>query len=361
MKISFVCSGVSGGGAERVICNMANYFVQQNNDVELVTMSDDTPSYELDTKVSRKCLIETEQRRNYLFNALYRIIALKQYLKHQDVDAYVVMLPVPTIMTLILADKFTAPIIVSERVDPTTYSIIKRCLLKILSKKASGYVFQTEDIKEWYNLKKIPQVVIPNAINKEFVVDRFCGQRDRTIVGVGRLTKQKNFELLIRTFNRFLKAYPEYKLIIYGDGPQKAHLQEIAMKYNITGKVIFPGYKTHMVEELRKAGMFVLTSDYEGMPNALIEAMAMGIPCISTDCGGGGARFLIKDQENGFLVPIGDSEMLLDSMIKIAESDDLSERIGMSAQKINEVLSSEKIYGDWLKFVKQITADLRRI
>ena len=106
--------------------------------------------------------------------------------------------------------------------------------------------------------------------------------------------------------------------------------------------------------------MFVLSSDYEGMPNALMEAMASGLPCVSTDCGGGGARFLIRDGENGFLVPKGDEEALADAMRKILSDKELADMLGNNARKLQETLAPEKIYGEWEAFIKEIVEKSKR-
>ena len=100
--------------------------------------------------------------------------------------------------------------------------------------------------------------------------------------------------------------------------------------------------------------MFVLSSDYEGMPNALMEAMASGLPCVSTDCGGGGARFLIENGENGILVPQRDEDALAAAMEKILSDETLAAKLGENARKLQETLAPEKIYGEWESFIKQI-------
>ena len=106
-----------------------------------------------------------------------------------------------------------------------------------------------------------------------------------------------------------------------------------------------------MPERLEKASMFVLSSDYEGMPNALMEAMASGLPCVSTDCGGGGARFLVQNGDNGILIPQKDEVALASAMEKILSDESLSAKLGENARKLQETLAPEKIYGEWERFI----------
>ena len=115
--------------------------------------------------------------------------------------------------------------------------------------------------------------------------------------------------------------------------------------------VEFPGYVPDMPERLEKASMFVLSSDYEGMPNALMEAMASGLPCVSTDCGGGGARFLVQNGDNGILIPQKDEVALASAMEKILSDESLSAKLGENARKLQETLAPEKIYGEWERFI----------
>lgn len=175
--------------------------------------------------------------------------------------------------------------------------------------------------------------IIPNAINKEFITAEYSGPRNKQIVSSGRLTEQKNHALLIKAFAGITAKYPAYKLVIYGDGPLRKDLELLASNLGIADKVSFPGYTTEIRKKIERSSLFVLSSDFEGMPNALMEAMALGVPCISTDCKGGGARFLIKNGTNGLLTPIGDVEALQTAMEKIL-SDQFSQTI-LAIMRIN--------------------------
>ena len=193
-----------------------------------------------------------------------------------------------------------------------------------------------------------------NAINKEFITAEYSGPRNKQIVSSGRLTEQKNHALLIKAFAGITAKYPAYKLVIYGDGPLRKDLELLASNLGIADKVSFPGYTTEIRKKIERSSLFVLSSDFEGMPNALMEAMALGVPCISTDCKGGGARFLIKNGTNGLLTPIGDVEALQTAMEKILSDQFFADNLSHNAHKLCETHSPEKIYAEWENLIKKV-------
>lgn len=353
MKIAIFISALSGGGAERVTCNLANYLSDFGHDVDILTIGDTAEAEPLRESIKCFPLLSREEKGITLINNIKRIWRLRRYMKSQVVDAYVTMLPVPTKLMLGFSGLTKAPIIVSERADPSVRKNKIQSRLNKLMPKAAGLVFQTEDAKAWYEpyLKGMESAVIPNAINPVFIRPKYEGKREKAIIGAGRLSKQKNFELLISSFAAIAKEFPEYKLVIYGKGDRLKSLKDLAAELGVGDRVEFPGFATDMPERLEKASMFVLSSDYEGMPNALMEAMALGVPCVSTDCGGGGARFLIQDGENGLLVPQRDEGKMAEAMRKILSNSEFAEKLSQNARKLQEELAPEKIYGAWETFI----------
>ncbi len=356
MKITIFMSALSGGGAERVTCNLANHLSDFGHEVEILTMGDTEAAEPLNANVKYSPLLPQSERSYTIVNNAKRIWRLCRYMRKKTVDAYLVMLPIPTELMLRFSGLTKAPIIVSERADPKMYAEKMQKVLRRLAPRASGFVFQTDEAREWYvpHLKGTEAVVIPNAINPAFIRPKYEGEREKTIVAAGRLTEQKNFPLLIRAFARVADKFPEYKLVIYGKGGLLASYQCLVGELEIADRVEFPGFCADMPGQLEKASMFVLSSDFEGMPNALMEAMASGLPCVSTDCGGGGARFLIQDGENGLLVPKGDEIALAEAMEKILSDESLAANLGNNARKLQETLAPEKIYGEWESFIKKL-------
>lgn len=353
MRITVFISSLYGGGAERVACNLASYLTKKQNEVEILSISNDKKSYELNEKVKKYSL--TSERLK-LGKNIVRIYRFLKYIIIRKVDIYIVMLPIPTIMLLLFSKLTKAKIIVSERVDPTKYSKGISKLLKLLCNRANGYVFQTESIKDWYIKSKlrVRNTIIPNAINPEFIGTRYSEKRNDEIIAVGRLSKQKNFQLLIDAFAIVHKSYPNYKLLIYGEGDERKELQEKIIKNKLEKNVFLKGNVKNIKEKIFKSKIFVLSSNYEGMPNALIEAMVLGLSCISTDCDGGGAKYLIKDGYNGILIEKNNIEQMSQAIIKLIENDEYAEYLGNNASKIQEELHPSIIYGKWEKFIKEV-------
>ena len=354
MNLTIFIGGLSGGGAERVVCNLSNFLSERHN-VTILTMSDDEPAYKLNEIVNRVSLIKYGETSNFFIKNFIRINRFRSYVKKSDADVYLAMLP--GTINIILAHRkiINAPIIISERCDPQTRyesSKFQKWIMKNLYPKADGFVFQTKDAMNYYTeIIGGKGIVIPNAINQEFMREPFKGTRKKSIVAAGRLTEQKNFPLLIEAFSRITDKHPDYDLIIYGNGPQKNELVSLVKELGLGNKVKFPGYVNNFGDQIIDASLFVLSSNYEGMPNALMEAMALGLPCISTDCPAGGPGFLINDGKNGLLVPVGDVVKLADAMDKVLSNEELSVELGGNAREISSNLSSENIYYRWESYI----------
>ena len=257
------------------------------------------------------------------------------------------MLPI-TIAFLLHLKKFSkAKFIASERCNPTSYSGIKRLLMQHYGKRADAWVFQTEEAAKWYEGIAKKSVIIPNAINPAFIRKPHEGEKEKCIVAAGRLSEQKNFKLLIDAFALISEEFSDFSLNIYGKGPLEEELREYARSKQLEARVKFMGYVDDMPEQLEKATAFVLSSDFEGMPNALMEAMALGLPCVSTDCPCGGPSYLINTDENGILVPVGDAEKMAVAMRKILADPELSNTLSNNARQISDRLAPQKIYKEW--------------
>ncbi|NTQ65431.1 glycosyltransferase family 4 protein [Enterococcus faecium] len=351
MKITFFIGGLSGGGAERVICNLANYLSEKDNECVILTMSEEESTYELLENIKVKSLLANRERKNFILDNVKRLVRLKKYMKNTNVDIYIVFLPITIIMMLLLKKSSNARIIASERGNPKRYSWVVQRMLKVLAKRADKWVFQTTDAMDWYKNVISEFEIIPNAINKEFVCSRYEGERRKVIIGAGRLSEQKNFSLLIQAFSDVADYIPDYSLEIYGEGNKRKELEQLVKKCGIEKKVKMPGYVKSLGETIKDASLFVLSSNYEGMPNSLMEAMALGIPCISTDCPVGGPRYLIKDNVNGCLVPVGDKERLANAILSLLSDKEKSSQMGRLASKIVDDLSPEKIYSRWNEII----------
>ena len=355
MNITFLIGSLGGGGAERVVCNLANY-LSKNHNVTIVTMVEVKETYKISDKVKHHILLHLNERKNVIYNSYIKYKEMKKYIKEHKEDLYLVMLPWAILLLLHFRNIIKCPIIVSERNDPQSYPKYKQFLLKLRVPLAEGVVFQTKDAEKWYKnfVKNNKTAIIPNAINEDFIGKKYEGERQKVIVGAGRMKAQKNFELLIRSFANIANDFPEYNLKIFGQGNLLDEHQKLAESLGIVDRVEFPGYVTNIGEQIKDASLFVLSSNYEGMPNALMEAMALGLTCVSTNCPCGGPEFLINDGENGLLVNVNDEKMMTDAIKKVLSNEEMAKKLGENASKICKTLAPEKIYGQWEDFILSV-------
>lgn len=356
MKLSIFIGSLTGGGAERVACNLANYLSENGHETNIIVMSETKESYPLNKEVKVTPLLALGESRNAISRFVLRIKRLKSILRIQNVDAYIVMLPITIVLFLLYSKLTKAKIIITERNSPQSYSRLMQLALRKLVSRADLCICQTEAIKEWYNAipNGCPTQIIPNAINQNFIKPIYMGERRKVIVTAGRLNKQKNQALLIRVFSKVSEELVDYDLEIYGTGGLETSLKELASSLNIAHRVHFKGYVENVGEQIKDASLFVLSSDFEGMPNTLMEAMALGLPCISTDCDGGGAKFLIENGKNGILVPKNNEDELSKAILSLLKDKEKSEQFGNEAAKIVTTLSPERIYGMWRDCITEV-------
>ncbi|MGR5992081.1 glycosyltransferase [Bacillus paranthracis] len=225
----------------------------------------------------------------------------------------------------------------------------------IVERFAKGFVFQSNGAKALYS-KKVQgnSTVILNPINSKKLPNYYKGKRKKEIVSVGRLHSQKNQKMLIKAFCCIAKEYPEYNLIIYGEGTLRKMLQSQVNDLGLKDRVFLKGNIPNVLDEINTASVFAFSSNYEGLPNALIEAMALGLPCISTDCSPGGAAMLIDNYKNGILVPVGDEEMLADGLRYLLSDYSNAMSMGMEAKKVINKVNESSIVSDWENYILQI-------
>ena len=235
----------------------------------------------------------------------------------------------------------------------------KKRILKHLS-KAEGIVLQTKDELDFFDGKLENAVVINNPV-KANLPEPFKCERRRVVVNFCRIAKQKNIPLMINAFIEFHRSHPDYTLEIYGNTVEnleeklKKEYAELISSLNAEEyiKILPPRADVHSV--IRDCSMFVSSSDFEGLSNSMIEAMAIGLPCVCTDCLGGGAREMITDGETGLLVPMNDVSALAQAMCRIADDKKLSEICSENASRVRETHNVESIAAKWLEAIEKFT------
>lgn len=348
----FFIGTLCNGGAERVVSILAGHMAKQGMDVEILTYYDQPVSYELDKRV-KMTAVETMTGSG---NKIKNLRAIRKYFKK---NAKVVISFLAPFNIMAIAANFGngVPIIVADRNDPTRVpsNPLVRKVRDILYCFATGVVVQTQKNKAYFSrtVQKKSRVIY-NPINlKENARISLKTEKEKKIVTAGRLMPQKNQKMMIRAFASVCKKHPDYKLVIYGEGPSRQELESLVKELGMEQSILLPGNISDIHEHIKSAEAFVLSSDYEGMPNALIEAMCLGIPSISTKVSG--ATDLIKDHENGILTELDHQEQLEKAMLELIEDKELAEKLAINAAKLNEELEVSKIMEQWTDFIKELT------
>lgn len=299
-KLFFYINAIHEGGAERVMVNLAKQFANDGFDTTLITSFKDTWEYPLDSRVNRLSLEDKEIAQPRLRRNLSRIKKLRRIVKREKPDAIISFMAEPNYRTLISCIGLPVKTIISVRNDPEKEYVgtIGRWLGRYLLPFADGCVFQTPDAQKWFpkRLQKKSHIIY-NAVKEDFYHIEWTPIHGK-VVTCGRLEKQKNHEFLINAFAKTVNDHPDAHLEIYGNGSLKEALQNQIMKMHLQDKVTLCAATNDVCAVLREANVFVLSSDYEGMPNALMEAQAAGVPSISTNCPSGGPRMLIENDRN---------------------------------------------------------------
>ncbi|MBO7387139.1 MAG: glycosyltransferase, partial [Lachnospiraceae bacterium] len=301
MKIAIISHGASGGGSERVATILANYFVSKNHDVFFYAIHSDGREYHLDDRIHYE-FCEGGKIRG-LKGMINRTFALRRFVKRNKIDTLISFIYEEGISVCGLK---SVNRIFSLRNDPNQISGFKAKLISHIYEKANSVVFQTEDARAFFGEKiRNHGAVIPNPI-KSGLPFWDVNDHNKELIAAGRLSNQKNFKMLINSFAYFSEKHPDYRLTICGEGGLKDSLVAQATELGVADKIAFPGHVTDIHDRMTKAGIYVSSSDFEGISNSMLEAMAVGIPVVCTDCPVGGARMFINDGVNGYLVPVGD-------------------------------------------------------
>ena len=356
-KIILYIDSMQKGGAQRVMSVIADYL--DNEGLQVILVNDiipkkNVPEYCIPISVKRVFL--DRENDNKLWKNVFRIARLRSIIKNENADCVLSFLGPPNIRMLFSTIGLPIRKVVSVRNDPKREygEGIKGGLLKRLLMLSDLVVFQTGEAAESFSLciqKK--STVIPNPIDEVFFQDQWTGA-GKDIIAVGRLQPQKNYNLLIHAFSYIADKYPNTNLIILGDGPLRAELETLRDELGLSQRIVFQGVVSDVSKYLMKSRMFVLSSDFEGMPNALMEAMAVGLPVIATDCPCGGPKELTDSGKYGLLVPCNDARILSDAMRLLQESDvELNYYHKQSAKRSKEY-KTETIMHRWLMALSDI-------
>lgn len=360
-KIVFHLNCLEQGGAERVVTTLANQFVNKY-DVIIATMWFAENEYQIDERIRHinVGLNDQQSKKGRLLNIYHRNANLRKFLKKEKPDIVIAFAKKANYRALIATLGTGIPVIVSVRANPYGYysSLLDRILVTLLYPTAAGNVFQTKGAQNFFSRKiRSKSRIILNPINEKYINVEGSIERRKEIVTTGRITELKNHQMLIEAFFEVYKKHPEYVLKIYGtdskDGTWEC-LKKLIEQHQATKYVFLMGGCDCLEKVLPSASIFAFTSNNEGLPNSLMEAMAMGLPVIATDCPCGGPATIVEHGKSGLLISVKDKEALIDGLNQLIENPDFAENLGQNAKGIVEIANAKEICKQWEAYIEEI-------
>ncbi len=378
-KILFHINSLGKGGAERVLTVLAGYFAQDGYRVSIVTLWQAENEYEVPAGVKRVNLGDEKVSGGRLALAVRRFTGLRGLIKKENPDIVISFCMKANFRSVFSMLGMRIPLLVSVRSDPQIDYAPHKFLTKWMERKAAGCVFQTKDAQAFFGerLRKKSRIIW-NPIDEKYLPEnresakgalagggadrqeRGGGAGDICIITVGRITFEKNQLMLLKAFDRIKDKFPSARVRVYGEGIGGDAWKEMdayIRQNGIAHRVEFMGSSSSLEKEIVNAALFVLPSNYEGMSNALMEAMVMGLPVIATDCPCGGCATLIKEGISGFLVPTGDDVALAEAMERVLSDKKLAEKLSENAGRLSEKVKPLKIYEEWRSYAEELAGN----
>lgn len=356
LHIAMLIGSLTKGGAERVMVNLADYFVKKGYRVTLVTQYQEKEEYIINEKVTRilSDITKEETTGSRMINFKRRFCKLRGIWKQEKPDVILSFIGKNNMMAILTSRFLSIPVAVSVRAEPSMEyeSTGMRFMARHLFALADGVILQTSRCFDFFPEKvRKKAVILRNPVSSSFFRERYEGEREKTIVAVGRVDENKNHEMLIRAFAGIASEFPDYRLVIYGDGEKRKELLRLTEKLLLSDRISLPGSVSDVADLIYKTRVFVLPSNTEGVPNTLIEAMLMGLTVVSTDCPCGGPADLIEDGVNGILTPVGDVEKMKEKLQFLLKNLQAADLMGEKATKTSVIFEPEKVYGEWEAFL----------
>lgn len=346
------------GGAQRVASILLGAWAARGDDILLLSFGDkeETSFFSLDPRIARESLGLLGKTGNVFSRNFYRLKALRQKISAFGPDLVVSFLAETNVCTILATRGLGLPLIVSERENPYkgTVNLIWRGLRRLTYPFVTRLICQTEEARGYFG-RLVPSQVIPNPLHlpPDTPAEKQASAKNQCqIVALGRLIASKKFDDVIRGFAQIAEKYPEAHLTIWGEGPERANLTSLAEQVKALKRVSLPGHTPDPFSVLAQADIFVLSSETEGFPNALFEAMAMGNACVTSDCSPSLRGYVVEGQ-NALVYPVGNVEALGKALERLVREPDLRNSLSQEAKKLREKLSLSAVLAEWDKVFKQ--------
>ncbi len=359
-RITFLIYSLGAGGAERVTLSLAEQWAKDGHEVTVLIMTQSAQSvYRLPDSV-RLVPLDLANQSHTIWQALAinfrRLMALRRFWSHERPDIVIGMMTTSAVL-LALTRRHDMIAIGSERVDPHRSPVGRMWfqLRRLFYRRLDCVVALTDENRMWLlehtNARKV--VVIPNPLRlplpknpPDIAVSQIVRQGQQVMLGVGRLHTQKAWPLLLKAFSSLTLRFPEWQLVILGEGPDRKALESQIAKLGLEKSVTLPGWAGNLAEWYERADLFAMTSEYEGFPNALAEAQAHGCPAVSVNCGSGPGE-IIRHEKTGLIVPQHNHDALVEALASLMSDPQRRAEMSLNAKKIIEELAPARVDALW--------------
>ena len=353
MRILIVINEIKCSGVSKIVCWLSNSLSEKGNEVYLYSFMGDEDFYSVNIEVNR--IKDHISSNNRLIRTHKLIKRLRKIYKEKKIDVSVAFSPITSLAVVISCICKKTKSIVAERNDPYLDKSTVANICRKMYRFADGAVFQSKGAAEYFpaSLRNKSKIICNPVNGCDHIYD--YSLRDNVIAHVSRLDiHQKRQDILIDAFKQIKDSFPQYKLKIYGDGDDRNKLEEMAKTLELSNSIEFCGKTNNTFEVLKDCKLFLFTSDFEGMPNVLLEAIATGTPVVTTDYSPGGADDLITDNRCGYVAKRGDAKSVADCACSLLKNEDILKTYSDNAMTASKKFSPKMIAEEWGSYLLDV-------